>query len=151
MAQATSTPAEAVKAISRHELTDKIDRRESFVLLETLSPEHFHHVHLLGARNAARDRVKDLAPVLIPNKNTEVVTFCAGPKCTASAEEARVLTSPEGAISEQAKANFKDGVLEITMPAPPASGSIRATSARASASRRSSTPPRPTAARSASA
>jgi HSP20 family protein len=33
----------------------------------------------------------------------------------------RVVPLPEGAISEQAKANFHDGVLEITMPAPPAS------------------------------
>jgi HSP20 family protein len=31
----------------------------------------------------------------------------------------RVIPVPEGAISEQAKATFKDGVLEITMPAPP--------------------------------
>jgi HSP20 family protein len=33
----------------------------------------------------------------------------------------RVIRLPEGAISDQAKASFKDGVLEITMPAPPAS------------------------------
>ncbi|HYU79201.1 MAG TPA: Hsp20/alpha crystallin family protein [Vicinamibacterales bacterium] len=33
----------------------------------------------------------------------------------------RVIPLPEGAISEQAKASFKDGVLEITIPAPPAS------------------------------
>jgi HSP20 family protein len=33
----------------------------------------------------------------------------------------RVVPLPEGAISDQAKASFKDGVLEITMPAPPAS------------------------------
>jgi len=31
----------------------------------------------------------------------------------------RVIPLPEGAITDQAKANFKDGVLEITMPAPP--------------------------------
>jgi len=31
----------------------------------------------------------------------------------------RVIPLPEGAITEQAKADFKDGVLEITMPAPP--------------------------------
>ena len=92
MAQ-TTTPAEGVKAISRQELRDKIDRRESFVLLVTLSPEHFHHVHLPGARNAAPDRVEDLAPVLIPNQNTEVVTYCAGPQYTASADAARVLMS----------------------------------------------------------
>jgi len=35
----------------------------------------------------------------------------------------RVIPLPEGAISEQAKANFHDGVLEITLPAPPASTS----------------------------
>jgi HSP20 family molecular chaperone IbpA len=34
-----------------------------------------------------------------------------------------VIPLPEGAISEQAKANFRDGVLEITMPVPPASTS----------------------------
>ena len=33
----------------------------------------------------------------------------------------RVIPLPEGAVSDQAKANFKDGVLEITMPVPPAS------------------------------
>ena len=33
----------------------------------------------------------------------------------------RVIPLPQGAMTDQAKANFKDGVLEITMPAPPAS------------------------------
>lgn len=33
----------------------------------------------------------------------------------------RVIPLPEGAITEQANASFRDGVLEITMPAPPAS------------------------------
>jgi HSP20 family protein len=31
----------------------------------------------------------------------------------------RVIPLPEGTITEQAKASFKDGVLEITVPAPP--------------------------------
>jgi HSP20 family protein len=31
----------------------------------------------------------------------------------------RVVPLPDGAITEQAKATFRDGVLEITMPAPP--------------------------------
>jgi HSP20 family protein len=31
----------------------------------------------------------------------------------------RIVPLPEGAISDQAKANFHDGVLEVTMPAPP--------------------------------
>jgi rhodanese-related sulfurtransferase len=79
--------------IDGHELKAKIDRHDSFVLLETVSPEHFQHVHLPGARNAPPDRVKALASVLIPNKDTEVVTYCAGPTCTASFNAARVLAS----------------------------------------------------------
>jgi HSP20 family protein len=31
----------------------------------------------------------------------------------------RVIPLPDGAITERAKANFRDGVLEVTMPAPP--------------------------------
>jgi len=31
----------------------------------------------------------------------------------------RVVGLPEGAMTEQAKATFKDGILEVTMPAPP--------------------------------
>lgn len=91
MTQTATTPGVAVKAIDRQKLKDKIDRHESFVLLETLSPEHFQHAHLPGARNAPPDRVKELAPVLIPNKGTEVVTYCAGPTCKASADAAREL------------------------------------------------------------
>ena len=33
----------------------------------------------------------------------------------------RTIPLPEGAITDQAKATFKDGVLEVTMPAPPQS------------------------------
>jgi rhodanese-related sulfurtransferase len=85
--------AEAVKTIDRDELKKKIDSRAPFVLLETLAPEHFRHAHLPGARNAPPDRITELAAVLIPNKLTEVVTYCAGPTCHASSDAARELTA----------------------------------------------------------
>jgi rhodanese-related sulfurtransferase len=83
----------AVKPIERDELKGKIDRRDSFVLLETLAPEHFRNAHLPGARNAPPERVKELATTLIPSKQTEVVTHCAGPTCNASFDAARELTA----------------------------------------------------------
>ena len=83
----------AVNAIERDELKKNIDSRKPFVLLETLAPEHFRNAHLPGARNAPPERVKELAPVLIPNKQTEIVTYCAGPTCHASSEAARELTA----------------------------------------------------------
>jgi rhodanese-related sulfurtransferase len=92
MAQTATPSAESLKTIGRQELKSKIDRHESFVLLETLSPEHFQHMHLPGARNAPPERLKEIVPVLILHKAMEVVTYCAGPKCTASADAARELT-----------------------------------------------------------
>jgi hypothetical protein len=47
MAQA----AKAVKTIDRKKLKANIDRREPFVVVKTLSPEHFRRVHLPGSRN----------------------------------------------------------------------------------------------------
>ena len=85
--------AEAVKSIGRDELKTKIDRRDSFVLLEILSPEHFQHAHLPGARNAPPERVKELAAELIPDKHTEVVAYCAGPTCKASGNAAGELAA----------------------------------------------------------
>jgi rhodanese-related sulfurtransferase len=87
-----ATEAAAMQSISRDELKQKIDRREPFVLLETLSPEHFEHVHLPGAKNAPPDLIRELAPTLIPSKDTEVVTYCAGPTCRASSNAAKELT-----------------------------------------------------------
>jgi HSP20 family protein len=37
----------------------------------------------------------------------------------------RTIPLPDGAMTDQAKANFKNGVLEITMPAPPATTARR--------------------------
>jgi rhodanese-related sulfurtransferase len=82
---------EAVKAIDRDELKGKIDRGEPLALLETLSPEHFEHVHLPGALNMPPDRVRELASVLVPNKGTEIITYCAGSKCHSSIDVAREL------------------------------------------------------------
>jgi rhodanese-related sulfurtransferase len=85
--------AEAVKEITRDQLKTKIDRNETMVLLETLAPEHFHVAHLPGAVNMPPDRVKELAPELVPDKQTPVITYCAGSKCHASLDAARELAS----------------------------------------------------------
>ena len=47
---------------------------------------------------------------------SEVPALLAG---YARLQDMTIVPLPEGAITEQAKATFRDGVLEITMPAPP--------------------------------
>lgn len=69
-----STPA----TISRDELKKKIDSKEKFLLVETLPAEKFK-THLPGALNLPPDQVKQLAPQLLPDKNAEIVVYCASP------------------------------------------------------------------------
>jgi rhodanese-related sulfurtransferase len=68
-----------VATISRDELKMKIDRRETFVLVETLPAAAYHHAHLPGAINLPPDQVMQLAPTLLPDKTADIVVYCAKP------------------------------------------------------------------------
>lgn len=67
------------KTISRQELKNRLDRRENFVLVETLPRAAYEHAHLPGAINLPLDRIEELAPRLLPGKDTEIVVYCASP------------------------------------------------------------------------
>jgi rhodanese-related sulfurtransferase len=68
-----------VTTISREELKAKIDRKDDFILVETLAPQAYHLVHLPGAINLPPNRVEELAPRRLPNKSAEIVVYCASP------------------------------------------------------------------------
>ena len=68
-----------VKTISRDELKQKIDGKDDFILVETLPRVAYEHVHLPGAINLPSDQVKVLAPKLLPDKNADIVVYCASP------------------------------------------------------------------------
>jgi rhodanese-related sulfurtransferase len=68
-----------VRTISRDELKQKIDRKDEFLLVETLSETAYHHAHLPSAINLPPDQVTELAPKLLPDKNADIVVYCASP------------------------------------------------------------------------
>ncbi len=68
-----------VATITLEELRQKIDRGDQFLLVETLPEIAFHHAHLPGAINLPPDRVTELASALLPDKNAEIVVYCASP------------------------------------------------------------------------
>ena len=80
-----------VARISRDELKLKLDRSDSFVLLEALPPAYFEDAHLPGALNMPHDQVDTLAAALIPDRSTEVVVYCANLPCPNSEIAARKL------------------------------------------------------------
>ena len=63
-------------SISTKELKSKLDRKEVTVV-ETLAPDRYREAHIPGALNIPPEQIKELAPQLLPNKNAEIVTYCA--------------------------------------------------------------------------
>ena len=68
-----------MNTISRDELKQKIDRKDDFLLVETLAKVAFEHAHLPNAINLPPDQVNALASKLLPDKNAEIVVYCASP------------------------------------------------------------------------
>ncbi|HVS80490.1 MAG TPA: rhodanese-like domain-containing protein [Pyrinomonadaceae bacterium] len=67
------------KTISRDELKQKIDRKDVFLLVETLPATAYHHNHLPGAINLPPDKVTTLASRILPDRSAEIVVYCASP------------------------------------------------------------------------
>lgn len=63
--------------ISRDELKAKIDRGDEFTLVDALPEEVYRLSHLPGAINVPYDRVRQLAPQLLPIKDADIVVYCA--------------------------------------------------------------------------
>jgi len=68
-----------VQTISRDELKAKIDRRDYFLLVETLPETAYHHAHLPAAINLPPEQVSQLAATLLPDKHADIVVYCASP------------------------------------------------------------------------
>jgi len=68
-----------IKTIARDELKTKIDRRDKFLLVETLPKTTYEHAHLPGAINMPPDSVTKLAPSLLRDKTADIVVYCASP------------------------------------------------------------------------
>jgi rhodanese-related sulfurtransferase len=77
-----------VSEIERDQLKQKLDHPKKSVLVEALPADDFRKLHLPGAINIPADQVRNLALELLPNKDVEVIVYCAGPQCHASREAA---------------------------------------------------------------
>jgi rhodanese-related sulfurtransferase len=77
--------------ISRDELKARLDRGEDFRLVEALPAEEFRNQHLPHAVNLPPDQAKRTAAQILPDKDAEIVVYCASKMCTASEDVARNL------------------------------------------------------------
>ena len=66
-----------LRMISRADLKAKIDRRDDFSLIDVLPETAYQHAHLPRAINIPSDRIRELAPELLPNRQPEIVVYCS--------------------------------------------------------------------------
>ncbi len=83
-----------IRGIEWEELRGKIQEGERFVLVDALPPMSFAHSHLPGAVNLPPERVDDLwVARRIPDRDVEIVVYCANPECESSVDTARALAA----------------------------------------------------------
>jgi rhodanese-related sulfurtransferase len=77
--------------ITRQQLAEKI-RTGSSAIVEALPEKYFIDSHLPGARHLPYDQVELLAPTVLPDRNADIVVYCANVQCQNSHIAARTLT-----------------------------------------------------------
>lgn len=77
--------------ITREDLKRKLDAGENFVLVEALPRKYWAKGHIPGAVNLPHDQIEALASELLPDKDREVVVYCASTACQNSEIAARAL------------------------------------------------------------
>ena len=91
------------------------------VLVESLSPQSYEKEHLPGAINIPKERVRELAPRLLPDKGAEIVVYCANLQCPSSTQTAQALQGlgyTNVADYEAGKADWIEAGLPVESGAP---------------------------------
>jgi rhodanese-related sulfurtransferase len=80
--------ATTVARISRESLWQKIERGDEFVLVDALAPISYTASHLPGAISMPPEYVGGRARRFIPDRDIEIVVYCASSTCDTSLEVA---------------------------------------------------------------
>lgn len=77
-----------MKLIDRNTVKQRLGKA---IVLEALPEKYWRDWHLPGARNLPHERVRELAPALLPDKSAELIVYCASSTCQNSHIAARAL------------------------------------------------------------
>lgn len=80
-----------IAKITRPQLAEEVLAGRA-VLVEALPEKYYADWHLPGARHLPHDQVDALAPRMLPEKDTEIVVYCANAQCRNSHIAAHALT-----------------------------------------------------------
>jgi len=80
-----------MKTISAKELKEKIDSGDKFKLVDVLSKESFDTQHIPTAISIPGGELEKRAPKELPDKNEEIIVYCASKTCQASPNAVKTL------------------------------------------------------------
>lgn len=81
-----------LKIHTLNELRARLAANPNTVLLEALPEKYYQDWHLPGALHMPHDAVDKLALTRVPDKNAEIVVYCANNTCQNSHIAAKILT-----------------------------------------------------------
>jgi rhodanese-related sulfurtransferase len=79
------------RSIKREEIQKLLASKTPVTIVEALPEGYYAKGHLPGAINLPHDKVRELAPSLLPDKTALIVVYCANTPCPNSAIAARTL------------------------------------------------------------
>jgi len=75
-------PALTLATVTADELLRRIERGDTLVLVDALPPMAYAHSHLPGAINLPPSAIDpEMVVRRIPDRNAEIVVYCANPDC----------------------------------------------------------------------
>ena len=107
--------------ITRTELQQLIDTGADVTIVEALPASYFEQEHIPGAINIPHTEVRSLAPELLPDKDAQIVVYCANLPCPNSGIAAHVLTKlgyTNVRDYAEGKQDWKDAGLPLETEAP---------------------------------
>jgi len=92
---AYNQPKETVmsKVTTRDDLLSRMRANPALILVEALPEQYYNDWHLPRARHMPHDQVRQLAASVLPEKDAEIVVYCASDTCQNSHIAARQLVA----------------------------------------------------------
>lgn len=81
----------AVPTVGREELRAMLERGAEVTLVDALPEAAYRRQHLPGAINIPSERIRELAPRLLPRRDAGIVVYCGNAACRRSEHATRRL------------------------------------------------------------
>ena len=111
------------KLITRVELQQRLSSANRPTLVEALPEKYYRDGHLPGALHLPHTEVAERAPALLPDRDAEIVVYCASATCQNSHLAARLLEQrgyARVAVYAGGKQDWTEAGLELEREAVPA-------------------------------